>query len=281
MCQTYPGLRCPSHINRTRFRAAEEYARNPSPATETAYLLAEHEYSLIPHGFKALLASDDILGTLRALDERNERLATAKRFREWAKTVSSEEATAAGRRLRKFSPWTLIGVEEQWQGLNELKPQGGPNIQKAYTVAVKAHAGVKRKNNSPYINHPLRVYDRLAKHCRHPLDEETLMVALLHDAVEDSSLTLNDLRLMGFSERVVAGVDSVTKRPGESYPDAVCRASRNRDGRWVKISDNLDNSSPEELRVFDDPKRRKQMRKYYPAIHFLRQTILLTVSKAS
>lgn len=134
-----------------------------------------------------------------------------------------------------------------------------PVVAKAFLVAIKAHNGVERISGEPYINHPLRCAQRLQ---RAGFNHEVVAVAVLHDAVEDSDLTLDDLRRMGFNERIVSGVDSVTKREGETYPDAVLRASRHPLGRLVKLADNLDNSSEEQLAPLPEVRQIRARAKY-------------------
>ena len=80
-------------------------------------------------------------------------------------------------------------------------------ITRAYKLAEQAHEGQLRKTGEPYITHPLAVATILAKI---GLDEVTLAAALLHDAVEDTSVTLEDLE-SGFGVQVAQIVDGVTK----------------------------------------------------------------------
>lgn len=282
MCQKYPGFRCSAAISRIKSAAEQKYHNNPSPENKISYELAEHDYFLTMAGMDALYRSGEVLSVLKALDEREERLATHLRYTAWAKDASKADSMATLHRLRTYAPWNLIGVDERWRGETDLRPRFTSRaVELAYNLAVKAHKDVVRKNGSPYINHPLRVYGRLIRKYSRFVSEETIITALLHDAIEDSELTFNDLRILGFSERVISGVDSVTKRCGETYPDAVSRAALNRDGRWVKLCDNLDNSSPAELQVFDEVKRLKQQRKYYPAIRFLSSVIREALAHAS
>lgn len=70
---------------------------------------------------------------------------------------------------------------------------------------------------------------------------EQRLIGLLHDLVEDGGWTLKDLYRAGFPTRVVEGVDSVTKREGELYLDAMIRASLNKDGSRIKENDNRHN----------------------------------------
>jgi GTP pyrophosphokinase len=80
-------------------------------------------------------------------------------------------------------------------------------IQRAYRVAEEAHRGQKRHSGEPYINHCLAVASILAD-LRVP--PEVIAAGLLHDTVEDTSITLNDLR-KDFGETIATLVDGVTK----------------------------------------------------------------------
>ena len=80
-------------------------------------------------------------------------------------------------------------------------------IERAYAVALIAHVGQIRKSGEPYINHPMSVATIVA---RQGLDDVTVAAALLHDAVEDTSVSLEDLeRDFGSDVRLI--VDGVTK----------------------------------------------------------------------
>jgi (p)ppGpp synthase/HD superfamily hydrolase len=150
---------------------------------------------------------------------------------------------------------------ERWLGELTIN-LSHPLVAKAFAIAVKSHKGTDRINGEPYINHPLRVAKRLQDN---GFNEEVVVVALLHDAVEDSALTLGGLRRFGFNERIVSGVDSVTKRAGEDYPDAVKRASKHPIGRLVKLSDNLDNSSESQIEPLSPERQARAIAKYTPA----------------
>lgn len=143
-----------------------------------------------------------------------------------------------------------------------------PLIQRAYAVAVFAHHGQMRRSGGCYLNHPLRVALMLVN-----FGEEAIIAGLLHDVLEDSATTAEDLRELGFSEAVISAVISVSKREGEAYEDLVARASADPLGRLVKLADNLDNSSPSQLACFSEEKRARQHRKYLPARIALRQAI--------
>ncbi len=108
-------------------------------------------------------------------------------------------------------------------------------VQKAYAIAAAAHAGQVDKAGADYINHPLTVASFVET------DEEKI-VALLHDVVEDTAVTLRDLRDAGFSEAVVHAVDCVTKRAGEALQDYLLRVKSDPLATSVKLADLRHNS---------------------------------------
>ncbi len=104
-------------------------------------------------------------------------------------------------------------------------------LDKALRLAVHAHAGHVDRAGSPYLLHVLQVVDR----CRDDLSAAT--VAALHDVVEDSTLTLRDLREQGFPAVVIEAVDALTRREGEAYEDAIERVMPVPLARRVKLAD--------------------------------------------
>lgn len=90
------------------------------------------------------------------------------------------------------------------------------SIQKAYLVAARMHEGQKRKSGDPYITHPLAVATILAEL---GMTAPTLCAALLHDTVEDTSYTIEQLR-KDFGDEVVHLVDGVTKLDKVKYGDS-------------------------------------------------------------
>lgn len=107
-------------------------------------------------------------------------------------------------------------------------------ITKALLIATKAHDSQRDKAGESYILHPIRLMLQFQ-------DEALRQVALLHDVVEDSDITLDDLRKEGFSDEVIQGVESMTKRDGEAYEDYVERLLPNDLARAVKRADLNDN----------------------------------------
>lgn len=109
-----------------------------------------------------------------------------------------------------------------------------PTLEHAISLAVDAHKGQLDKAGKPYILHPLRVMFRLS-------GETEQIVGILHDVVEDSDITLDDLRRMGYSDEVVTALDHVTRRDSETYDEFVQRSRQHPVARRVKLADLEDN----------------------------------------
>ena len=109
-----------------------------------------------------------------------------------------------------------------------------PTLERAIQIAAEAHAGQVDKAGQPYILHPLRVMLRVQ-------GENERIAAVLHDVVEDSSFTLEQLASEGFPSEVIQALAALTKQPGESRLAAAQRASENAIALCVKLADNTDN----------------------------------------
>ena len=110
----------------------------------------------------------------------------------------------------------------------------------AIALAAVAHAGQLDKSGKPYITHPIRVMMKCAGH-----GDAVEMAAVLHDVVEDTWVTLDLLRTMGFPPAVVEAVDALSRRKNlETYFEYIERCSRNRIAATVKLADIDDNSDP-------------------------------------
>ena len=122
-------------------------------------------------------------------------------------------------------------------------------IELAKAIATTAHTGQFRKfgQREPYINHPKRVANFVKQYV---LDSPTLIhysvfevVGWLHDSVEDSPLTFEELKACGFSQDIVDAIDALSKRKGENYFEFIKRCMVNEIATYVKIADLTDNSS--------------------------------------
>jgi hypothetical protein len=137
-------------------------------------------------------------------------------------------------------------------------------LEKAIELAARYHAGQKDKEGLPYVLHPLRVMQRVQ-------GEQAQVVAVLHDTLEDTVLTADDLRREGFGEEVVEVVQAVTHARRESYADYVVRCSKHPLARQVKLADLEDNSRID--RVLLRPDRLasdyKRMHRYALSYKFL------------
>lgn len=119
-------------------------------------------------------------------------------------------------------------------------------LEKAIEIAARAHAGQMDKGGNPYILHPLRLMLSQS-------DPAARIAAVLHDVVEDTPVTLDDLRQVGFAADVLTAVDALTKRAGEDRLSAARRAAANPIARLVKLADVADNM---DLRRISDPTER-------------------------
>ena len=108
-------------------------------------------------------------------------------------------------------------------------------LERAIAISATAHAGQLDKAGHPYILHPLRVLMRVN-------GQNERIAAVLHDVVEDTPITLQNLADEGFSAEVLSAVEALTKRPGESRLDAARRAAADSIARTVKLADNAENS---------------------------------------
>ena len=130
-------------------------------------------------------------------------------------------------------------------------------LERAISIAVEAHRGQKDKNGKPYILHPISVMGKVET-------ETEKTVAVLHDVVEDTDWTFDDLKKEGFPQEIISAVDCVTKRDGEAYEDFVSRSARNPIARRVKLADLEDNMDVRRMPAPTD-KDVERLRKYRKA----------------
>lgn len=124
-------------------------------------------------------------------------------------------------------------------------------------IAINAHKGQYRRDGvTPYINHPFAVADRVDH-----LGHEYVCVALLHDVLEDTQVSVQDLYDVGVPANIVVAVIVLTKHEGISYDDYLKNIKQNELARRVKIADMISN-------LADNPTD-KQIKKYAKGLDFL------------
>jgi hypothetical protein len=106
-----------------------------------------------------------------------------------------------------------------------------PTLEEAIALAAQAHRGQIDKAGQPYVLHLLRAMFRVET-------EQERIIAVLHDLVEDTSYTFDDLRALGYPADIL---DCVTRRPEETYEQFIDRAAANPLARRVKLADLEDN----------------------------------------
>ncbi len=149
-------------------------------------------------------------------------------------------------------------------------------IERAYEAAARCHAGQSRKSGDPYITHPLAVATILAEL---GMSHEVLCAALLHDTVEDTAYTLDELR-RDFGSEIAGMVDGVTKLDKVKYGDAaqaetvrkmVVAMSRDIRVLVIKLADRLHNMRTLRYlpRAKQEQKSRETLEIFAPLAHRL------------
>jgi len=130
-------------------------------------------------------------------------------------------------------------------------------LERAIQIAVNAHAGQKGKDGTPYILHPLRLMMKVQT-------EEEKMIAVLHDVVEDTDVTLADLQREGFPAAVLNAVELLTHDADTPYEDYVQQIKTNPLAKTVKLADLEDNSDIRRLSGIEE-KDLQRLKKYHRA----------------
>ena len=137
-----------------------------------------------------------------------------------------------------------------------------PTIEETIAFIKRAHAGQTDKAGNGYYRHPIAVMNRLPG----DIDDEVKLAALLHDLLEDTPYTRQQLAEMGYSERTLDAVEMVTLKQGDqrTYSEKISGiiASGNRDAIQVKLADVSENSDPARLALLDSAKREHLLEKY-------------------
>lgn len=131
-------------------------------------------------------------------------------------------------------------------------------LAKAIDLATQRHDGQYDKAGQDYILHPLRVMQKLDS-------EQTQIVAVLHDILEDTTTTVEELQILGFSDEIIEAICALTKQEHENRFQAAQRTVRNRIACSVKLADVSDNMDLSRLAIISkkDLKRQQQYRKVH------------------
>ena len=138
-----------------------------------------------------------------------------------------------------------------------------PMTKKALKLCYEAHKEQTDKSGIPYVFHPIHLAEQMG-------DEDTTVVALLHDVVEDTDYTLEDLRAMGFNQNVIEAIRLMTHAEGVPYLDYVAKIKENPIARAVKLADLAHNSDLTRLDTVDE-KAMARVQKYTQAIRLLEE----------
>lgn len=131
-------------------------------------------------------------------------------------------------------------------------PDSTPGLEAAISLAALYHAGQVDKAGQPYILHPLRVMLKLDW-------ASARIAAVLHDTVEDTNLSLDQIR-GAFGETIAGAIDALTRREGEGYEDFIERCGANQIARavkWADLCDNMDLSRLPEVTAADRERNEK------------------------
>lgn len=134
---------------------------------------------------------------------------------------------------------------------------------KAMMIAFQAHKNQTDKSGMPYIYHPIHLAEQMQ-------DEDTTIVALLHDVIEDTDWTFDELTEQGFNANVIEAIKLMTHAEGVSYMDYVAQIKTNPIARAVKLADLRHNSDLTRLNEVNE-KALARVEKYKKAIALLEE----------
>lgn len=133
----------------------------------------------------------------------------------------------------------------------------GELLSKAILIATNAHHGQFDKGGNPYILHPFAVMGLIED-----ADEELQCIGLLHDVIEDTKVTWQDLKEAGMTDRIIAAVRLLTKMPGQTYEEYKEGVFSNVDAMRVKKADLTHNSDIRRLKGISE-RDIERMAKYH------------------
>lgn len=135
------------------------------------------------------------------------------------------------------------------------------STKKALKLSFEAHKEQTDKSGIPYVYHPFHLAEQMNS-------EETVIVALLHDVVEDTDYTLQDIADMGFSQAVIDALALMTHDKAVPYMDYIAKIKENPIATTVKLADLQHNSDASRLNIVDE-KAIQRIQKYKKAISLL------------
>jgi len=134
---------------------------------------------------------------------------------------------------------------------------------KALKLCFEAHKEQVDKSGMPYVFHPFHLAEQMT-------DEATTIAALLHDVVEDTDTTFEDLEKQGFDEEIISALKFLTHNDDTPYMDYVAKIKTNKIATAVKLADLRHNSDLSRLDTVDE-KALKRKEKYENAIKILEE----------
>lgn len=137
---------------------------------------------------------------------------------------------------------------------------------RAMQISYTAHKCQKDKAGIPYVFHPMHVAEQMK-------DEITTVVALLHDVVEDTQWTLENLRQEGFPEEVLESIALLTKQKGITTQEYYNRIKLNSVAKIVKLADLYHNSDLTRLNEIDDESQARY-EDYKEKTRFLKEDVM-------
>ena len=138
-----------------------------------------------------------------------------------------------------------------------------PKTKMALKLCFQAHKEQTDKSGMPYVFHPFHLAEQMET-------EETTVVALLHDLIEDTDYTIEDLEKMGFDQTITDAIALMTHADGVAYMDYVAMIKNNPIAKAVKLADLKHNSDLSRLDVVDEAALIRR-EKYLKAIAFLQE----------
>ncbi len=146
----------------------------------------------------------------------------------------------------------------RWGGIDLI------SIEIALKFAMDKHKGQVDKSGAPYIEHVMRVAEKVKR------DEEKI-VALLHDVVEDTSTSLEEIESLGVSDEIIKAIDLLTHKKDSNYYDYIRNISKNNLAKVVKLADLEDNTDVRRMEKLPNDLKQRLLKKYELALSILNE----------